>query len=166
MARGTKKVHRSGRFGARYGTSVRRRVANIERVQFSTHRCPECLTGELKRVSTSIWRCRKCDHKFAGGAYRPRTEAFGKAQAPEEELEEVSEEFAEELEPDEPEEPPEPDAAEPEPEPEPDEAAEQPDEAAEQPDEEPEEPVDAEEPDEADEADDEEPRDIGSLFED
>lgn len=152
MAQGTDKVHRSGRFGPRYGTSVRRRVANIERVQFKTHRCPRCLTGELKRVSTSVWRCRKCDHKFAGGAYKPRTESFGKAQAPEEEIEEVTEA----LEAEEEEAEAEPDHPEPE--------------TTEEP--EPEEPVEAEEEAEEpeapapDEDEDEEPRDIGTLFED
>lgn len=167
MSQGTKKAGRAGRLGARYGTSVRRRVANIERVQFKSHRCPECLTGELKRVSTSIWRCRKCEHKFAGGAYVPRTEAFGKAQAPAEELEELEEAFEEEAE--EPEEPavpePEPEAEDAEPEaeaaePEAEEAEEPVDEADEAP-ESPEAPEAAE-----DEDDEDEPRDIGTLFED
>lgn len=75
MARRTKKVGRTGRFGARYGLSVRRRLKAIEDVQFRTHRCPRCLTGRLKRPSTAIWACRKCGHKFAGGAYVPATGA-------------------------------------------------------------------------------------------
>ncbi len=166
MTRGSEKAHRAGRFGARYGTSIRRRVANIERVQFQKHRCPQCLTGEIDRESTSIWECRKCGHKFAGGAYIPRTEAFGKAQAPEEQLEAVSEEFEEELE-SEPE--PTPTATEtataeteeraPEERPEEEEAEEEPE-------------PEAEEDEQADEAEDEEPeqepgpRDIGELFED
>lgn len=153
MSKGTKRGGRTGRFGPRYGTDVRRRVRNVEDLQFKTHRCPQCLTGELKRVSTSVWRCRKCDHKFAGGAYVPRTEAFGKAQAPDEEVEEVSTEFEAELEEDE---------AEPEPTPAP-ETAEEPDEA------EPEAPEEPEpEETEAVPADEEEEEDEGieSLFED
>lgn len=163
MTRGTEKSHRAGRFGPRYGTSIRRRVANIERVQFQKHRCPQCLTGELQRESTSIWACRKCGHKFAGGAYIPRTEAFGKAQAPEEELEAVSEELEEGLE------------AEPEPSPTTRETA-TPETEERAPEEEPEpepgaeaeeEPEEAEVDEEAeDEDEDEEPRDIGELFED
>jgi large subunit ribosomal protein L37Ae len=128
MSQGTEDVGSSGRFGPRYGTSVRRRIQAIEEVQHDEHRCPQCLTGDLERVSTSIWQCRKCDHKFAGGAYQPQTSAFGKAQASADELEEVEEAFeadeeeeeAEEIEPEpetgtveEPE--PEPEEAEPEP---------------------------------------------------
>lgn len=71
MARRTKKVGRTGRFGPRYGLSVRRRINAIEQAQFRDHRCPRCLTGRLKRTSTAIWACRKCAHKFAGGAYVP-----------------------------------------------------------------------------------------------
>lgn len=151
MTRGTEKAGRTGRFGPRYGTRIRRRVANIERVQFDKHRCPQCLTGELSRASTSIWECRKCDHKFAGGAYIPRTPAFGKAQASKDEIEAVSEELEEELEAE---------PAEPVPEPEPEAEAEEP---AEEPEDEPE--AEAEEaPEEPEE--EEEPRDIGTLFED
>lgn len=155
MTKGTEKAHRTGRFGPRYGTRIRRRVANIERVQFKKHRCPQCLTGELSRASTSIWACRKCGHKFAGGAYIPRTDAFGKAQAPKEEIEAVSEELEEELEP-------EPAEPVPETEPEPEEA--EADDQAEEPDEEPE--AEAEEPAEEAEEEEDEPRDIGTLFED
>lgn len=73
MARRTKKVGTTGRFGPRYGLNVRRRTRAVEEAQFRKHACPKCMTGRLKRVSTAIWQCRKCDHKFAGGAYIPRT---------------------------------------------------------------------------------------------
>ena len=73
MARRTRKVGRTGRFGPRYGLSVRRRAHAIEKAQYQVHRCPRCLTGRLRRVSTGIWQCRKCAHKFAGGAYMPTT---------------------------------------------------------------------------------------------
>jgi len=75
MAKRTKKVGPVGRFGARYGVRARSRVRNVELVQKQKHVCPSCGHKKVKRVSTSIWQCQKCDVKFAGGAYVPKTEA-------------------------------------------------------------------------------------------
>jgi large subunit ribosomal protein L37Ae len=73
MAQRTKKVKSVGRFGARYGVSIRRKVREVEAKQRLYHPCPGCGALKVKRVSTSIWQCRKCDYKFAGGAYMPDT---------------------------------------------------------------------------------------------
>ncbi|MBD3407899.1 MAG: 50S ribosomal protein L37ae [Candidatus Lokiarchaeota archaeon] len=77
MAR-TKKVGSTGRFGARYGSKLRRRVLDIERRRKEEHRCPSCATKALKRKAAGLWTCRKCGILFAGGAYVPYTDA-GKA---------------------------------------------------------------------------------------
>jgi large subunit ribosomal protein L37Ae len=75
MAKRTKKVGPVGRFGARYGVRARTKVRNVELVQRAKHVCPSCGHKKVKRISTSIWQCGKCNVKFAGGAYYPRTEA-------------------------------------------------------------------------------------------
>jgi large subunit ribosomal protein L37Ae len=75
MAKRTKKVGPAGRFQARYGVRARSRVKNVEITQRSKHICPSCGHKKVKRVSTSIWKCKKCGVKFAGGAYNPTTEA-------------------------------------------------------------------------------------------
>ena len=75
MARRTKKVGSAGRFQARYGVRARSRIRNVEILQKAKHDCPRCGNKTIKRVSTGIWQCKKCDAKFAGGAYLPRTEA-------------------------------------------------------------------------------------------
>ncbi|TXT53953.1 MAG: 50S ribosomal protein L37Ae [Candidatus Thorarchaeota archaeon] len=77
MAR-TKKVGSTGRFGARYGSKLRRRVLDIEKRRKEEHRCPSCATKALKRKAAGLWTCRKCGILFAGGAYVPYTDA-GKA---------------------------------------------------------------------------------------
>ncbi len=77
MAR-TKKVGSTGRFGARYGAKLRRRILDIEKRQHAPHRCPACATRALKRQAAGLWKCKKCDLIFAGGAYVPYTDA-GKA---------------------------------------------------------------------------------------
>lgn len=75
MAKRTKKVGPVGRFGARYGVRARTRVRNVELVQRQKHICPSCGHQKVKRLSTSIWQCSKCNVKFAGGAYLPKTES-------------------------------------------------------------------------------------------
>jgi large subunit ribosomal protein L37Ae len=73
MSKRTKKVSMVGRFGPRYGVSVRRRVLEVELRQRGRHPCPRCAARALSRTSTGIWSCRKCGHKYAGGAYFPET---------------------------------------------------------------------------------------------
>jgi len=69
----TKKVKSAGRFGARYGTRVRKRVAEIESIQKQRHACPACKFRSVSRNASGIWVCSKCGLKFAGGAYAPST---------------------------------------------------------------------------------------------
>jgi large subunit ribosomal protein L37Ae len=57
--------------GARYGVKIRRRIKEILAEKSRWHACPRCKHISVKRVSTGIWRCRRCDYTFAGGAYRP-----------------------------------------------------------------------------------------------
>lgn len=71
MSRRTKKVKSVGRFAARYGVRIRRRIQEVEAVQRKRHRCPRCLAVAVRRRSTGVWECRHCGYVFAGGAYRP-----------------------------------------------------------------------------------------------
>ncbi len=71
----TKKAGRAGRFGARYGVTLRQRVAKIEANMKILHKCPSCQTKAVRRLSTGIWTCRKCGHTYTGGAYVPATDA-------------------------------------------------------------------------------------------
>lgn len=75
MSKRTKKVGPVGRFGPRYGTRDRVRFRDIEVRQKAFHTCPNCGHPKVKRLHTAIWQCRKCDMKFAGGAYVPKTDA-------------------------------------------------------------------------------------------
>lgn len=75
MAKRTKKVGPAGRFQARYGVKSRTILRNVELAQRVKHICPSCGHRKVKRISTSIFQCRKCNVKFAGGAYLPKTES-------------------------------------------------------------------------------------------
>ncbi|MEM1584057.1 MAG: 50S ribosomal protein L37ae [Nitrososphaerota archaeon] len=59
------------RFKARYGATIRKKVAEIEREQKALHICPGCGEGKVKRVSIGVWQCTRCGYKFAGGAWSP-----------------------------------------------------------------------------------------------
>ena len=71
MSQWTRKVGSTGRFGPRYGVSVRRRVGSVEKKQRQKHECPSCSKINVKRVSTGIFKCSSCDYQFASGAYYP-----------------------------------------------------------------------------------------------
>lgn len=65
----TKKVKSTGRFGARYGLKIRKRVLGVEKKQRKKQTCPRCKRKTAKRVATGIFKCKKCDYLFTGKAY-------------------------------------------------------------------------------------------------
>jgi large subunit ribosomal protein L37Ae len=65
----SKKTKAAGRFGARYGRSVRTKLASVETKQRKKQKCPYCGKLGVKRVSKGIWKCSKCDKKFASDIY-------------------------------------------------------------------------------------------------
>ena len=69
----TKKVGAAGRFGPRYGFTLKKRFVDVEAKVRRKYRCPSCGALRVKRASTAIWQCGKCGAKFAGGAYAPIT---------------------------------------------------------------------------------------------
>ncbi|MDP2925159.1 MAG: 50S ribosomal protein L37ae [Nanoarchaeota archaeon] len=64
----TKKVKAAGRYGARYGVRVRRKITEIENLQRKKQKCIFC-GKKAKRLSKGIWKCQKCNKKFASHAY-------------------------------------------------------------------------------------------------
>jgi len=65
----TQKVKSSGRFGARYGKLVRTLSSSIESKQRKRQKCPHCKKSGVKRLASGIWKCPKCEAKFASAAY-------------------------------------------------------------------------------------------------
>jgi large subunit ribosomal protein L37Ae len=64
-----KKVH-SGRFGSKYGKSLREDVIKIERKYRDTlYKCPSCSRTAIERTASGVWQCKKCSKKFASTAY-------------------------------------------------------------------------------------------------
>lgn len=68
-------VKKNSGLGSRYGRKVRHTYMHILEQQKSDYECPKCFRKTIKRESKGVWHCKKCDHKFAGGAFRPDTNA-------------------------------------------------------------------------------------------
>ncbi|MEM1625870.1 MAG: 50S ribosomal protein L37ae [Sulfolobaceae archaeon] len=68
----TKVVGIAGRFGARYGSSVRKKWKEVMEKRYQDHICIVCKSvGTVKRIANGIWYCKKCNSKWAGLAYTP-----------------------------------------------------------------------------------------------
>ena len=63
----TKKIGSAGRFGARYGKTVKQKISIIEKQQRRKQICPYCKSLSAKRVSMGIFICKKCKSKFKSG---------------------------------------------------------------------------------------------------
>jgi len=75
MAKRTKKVGIVGKYGTRYGASLRKMVKKIEVTQHSRYTCSFCGKDSVRRVAVGIWRCRGCKKTVAGGAWVQTTTA-------------------------------------------------------------------------------------------
>ncbi len=69
MTTKSKKTKSSGRFGPRYGKTVKNRLVKIESKQRVRQKCPFCERMGVKRVSKGVWNCPKCKKKFASDTY-------------------------------------------------------------------------------------------------
>jgi large subunit ribosomal protein L37Ae len=69
MTTKSKKTKSAGRFGARYGKTVRDRLVKVEIKQKIKQKCPFCGKLGVKRSSKGIWNCKKCGKRFASSTY-------------------------------------------------------------------------------------------------
>lgn len=63
------KLGSAKRFGARYGRTVKHRLAKIEKEQRKRHKCPYCAKSAVRRVFAGVWHCKSCGAKFTSRAY-------------------------------------------------------------------------------------------------
>ncbi len=59
------------RYGVRYGTKLKGKIAKIEAERHLSTKCPYCHYSKAKRIAAGIWSCSKCKSKFTGKAYTP-----------------------------------------------------------------------------------------------
>ncbi|EOA24984.1 hypothetical protein CARUB_v10018281mg, partial [Capsella rubella] len=73
MAKRTKKVGIVGKYGTRYGASIRKQIKKMEVSQHSKYFCEFCGKYGVKRKAVGIWGCKDCGKVKAGGAYTMNT---------------------------------------------------------------------------------------------
>ncbi len=69
MTNKLKKTKSAGRFGARYGRSVRAKLVSVEEKQRQKQVCIFCKKPGVKKISKGIWECSKCNKKFASNTF-------------------------------------------------------------------------------------------------
>ncbi|XP_004641361.1 putative 60S ribosomal protein L37a [Octodon degus] len=72
MAKRTKKVGIVGKYGTRYGASLRKMV-KIEISQHTKYTCSFCGKTEMERRAVGIWHCGSCVKTMASGAWTCNT---------------------------------------------------------------------------------------------
>ena len=58
-----------GKYGTRYGASLRKQIKKIEIAQRGRYRCQFCGKSKMRRQVVGIWHCRPCNKTITGGAY-------------------------------------------------------------------------------------------------
>ncbi|KAL0959917.1 hypothetical protein HGRIS_011582 [Hohenbuehelia grisea] len=75
MTKRTKKVGITGKYGTRYGASLRKQVKKMEISQHARYTCTFCGKDSVKRTAVGIWHCKSCKKTIAGGAWTVSTTA-------------------------------------------------------------------------------------------
>ncbi|VFQ79088.1 unnamed protein product [Cuscuta campestris] len=65
----TKKAGIVGKYGTRYGASLRKQIKKMEISQHMKYDCEFCGKCAVKRKAVGIWGCKDCGKVKAGGAY-------------------------------------------------------------------------------------------------
>ncbi|KAG9070583.1 60S ribosomal protein L43 [Linnemannia hyalina] len=91
LAKRTKKVGVVGKYGIRYGASLRKQVKKMEITQHSKYTCTFCGRDAVKRQSVGIWKCRGCKKTMAGGAWTLSTTAAATVRSTTRRLREIME---------------------------------------------------------------------------
>merc|ERR1712154_589348 len=93
MSKRTKKVGITGKYGTRYGASLRKTVKKMEISQHSKYYCSFCGKDKMKRKAVGIWFCddKNCRITVAGGAWNYSTTAAASVRSAVRRLKEMKE---------------------------------------------------------------------------
>merc|ERR1739838_857014 len=71
----TKKVGIAGKWGTRYGASIRKQAKKVELLQRAKYVCAFCGKETVTRRSAGVWNCKSCRKVMAGGCWSYSTVA-------------------------------------------------------------------------------------------
>ncbi|RMZ86420.1 hypothetical protein DV736_g6353, partial [Chaetothyriales sp. CBS 134916] len=91
MTKRTKKVGVTGKYGTRYGASLRKQVKKMEITQHARYTCTFCGKNTVKRTAVGIWNCKGCRKVVAGGAWTVSTPAAAATRSTIRRLREIAE---------------------------------------------------------------------------
>ncbi|KAF7770365.1 hypothetical protein Agabi119p4_6339 [Agaricus bisporus var. burnettii] len=91
MTKRTKKVGITGKYGTRYGASLRKQVKKMEVSQHARYTCPFCGKDSVKRTAVGVWNCKACRKTIAGGAWTVTTTAAATVRSTIRRLREINE---------------------------------------------------------------------------
>ncbi|KAL5492530.1 RPL43 [Sanghuangporus weigelae] len=91
MTKRTRKVGVTGKYGTRYGASLRKQVKKMEITQHARYTCTFCGKDSVKRTAVGIWGCRACKKIIAGGAWTVSTTAAATVRSTIRRLREITE---------------------------------------------------------------------------
>lgn len=69
MSRRTKKQGIVGKYGTRYGGTMRKIAKKYEISQHAKYNCQFCGKDQVKRQAIGIWKCKACLRTMVGGAW-------------------------------------------------------------------------------------------------
>ena len=70
----TKKASIAGKFGARYGSKLRKQWLDLAEKQKGFVKCPRCETKlRNMRDHVGVWHCKRCGATWTGGAWESAT---------------------------------------------------------------------------------------------
>ena len=75
MSKRTKKAGIVGKYGTRYGASLRKQIKKQEISQHAKYLCDFCGKFAVRRQAVGIWDCKSCGKVKAGGAFQLNTPA-------------------------------------------------------------------------------------------
>mmetsp|Transcript_20160 Transcript_20160/g.56774 ORF Transcript_20160/g.56774 Transcript_20160/m.56774 type:complete len:101 (+) Transcript_20160:67-369(+) len=83
MAKHTKRVGITGKYGTRYGASLRKISKKYEIQQHAKYMCTFCGKENVKRLAGGIWQCKskQCKRTIAGGCWLLTTGAAATVKA-------------------------------------------------------------------------------------